>query len=325
MQSSRQSLSAAQSRRSGFTLIELLVVMAIIALLASLLFPAIQRVREGGRRTACLSQLHNLAIAAHNYHAVYKTIPSGWITDNNPPCNIQLQVPQPIQVKITNNQTVNLTDYSISQEWGWHAMLLPQIEESNLLPDWNVAKLSQAMPQGGGNPGAPAATQNWQRIQFPIEIYVCPSAVMPNSRPNGLGYTTYRGNYGYWPVTQQTPLDNGTFYANSRVDLDRDIQDGTSHTIMFGESLLGFWGDANSCCARFRDDFATPNYFDQYWNRQDACGTNVHFFGWGSYHGEVANFVFADGHEASIPKNTDRIVLQAIATRNGGEPQRLNQ
>jgi prepilin-type N-terminal cleavage/methylation domain-containing protein len=314
--------------RSGFTLIELLVVMAIIALLASLLFPAIQQVREGGRRTQCLSNLHNIAIAQHNYHATFRTLPSGWISDvgnmsgTTPPtppaplCNVQLQVTQPIQLPIANRQRLSLTDYSVSQEWGWHALLLEQIEERNLAPDFLQPKLpAMGMTPAGGN--------NWSKLQQSIEIYTCPSAALPSARPSALGYTNYRGNMGYWPMNQ-TALDNGTFFMNSHIDLDRDITDGTSHTMMLGESLFGFWGDALSCCSRMRDDYATPNYFDQFWQSQDSCGTNTYFFGFGSFHGgDLINVVFADAHESSIPKNTDRIVLQAIATRNGGEPQRL--
>jgi prepilin-type N-terminal cleavage/methylation domain-containing protein len=300
----------------GFTLVELLVVMAIIALLASLLFPAIQRVREGGRRTACLNQMHNLAIASHDYNNVYRTLPSGWISDFSGPPAVTVNIQQPIQLQIANNQQLNITgQYEVSAEWGWHALMLEQIEESNLRPDWNIPKVD---PFAGG--GAPP-TVNWQRIQYDIEVYTCPSASMPNVRPGNLGYTNYRGNLGYWPQSAAAPLDNGPFYVNSHVELDRDFRDGTAHTLMFGESLLGFWGDAYSCCARFRDDYANPNYFDQYWNG----GTPArHFFGFGSYHGDMVNFVFADAHQLSIAKNTDRIVLQAIATRNGGEPQRIS-
>jgi prepilin-type N-terminal cleavage/methylation domain-containing protein/prepilin-type processing-associated H-X9-DG protein len=47
----------------GFTLIELLVVIAIIALLMSILFPALNRAREQGKRAVCLNNLRNLTLA----------------------------------------------------------------------------------------------------------------------------------------------------------------------------------------------------------------------------------------------------------------------
>lgn len=49
--------------RAGFTLIELLVVIAIIAILMSILIPALNRAREQGKRAACLSNLKNLTLA----------------------------------------------------------------------------------------------------------------------------------------------------------------------------------------------------------------------------------------------------------------------
>ncbi len=93
----------------GFTLIELLVVIAIIAILISLLLPAVQQAREAARRTQCKNNLKQLGLAMHNYHDVHGCIP---IADVNGSSN-------PVSA---------------------HARLLPYIEQTALynLVDFNV-------------------------------------------------------------------------------------------------------------------------------------------------------------------------------------------
>ena len=56
-----------KARQRGFTLIELLVTIAIIAILASILFPVFARARENARRASCMSNLKQLALSTLMY------------------------------------------------------------------------------------------------------------------------------------------------------------------------------------------------------------------------------------------------------------------
>jgi prepilin-type N-terminal cleavage/methylation domain-containing protein/prepilin-type processing-associated H-X9-DG protein len=72
---------APQVVRRGFTLIELLVVVSIIALLVSILMPALGKAREQAKNSVCKSNLKQLATAFYYYVEKYNTFPAP--TDNN--------------------------------------------------------------------------------------------------------------------------------------------------------------------------------------------------------------------------------------------------
>lgn len=305
--------------RRGFTLVELLVVIAIIGLLVSMLMPAVQRARESARRTACINNMKQLGLASHNYLDAHRKFPSGWIEDTSTQtCEIlidQSRFNEPLILPQPNNQTTPpILEWGLGPHWDWHALMLPQIEQGVL--DINFTQAKTAVNTTGGNPEP--VDSNWEYIQIPLEAYVCPSASYPSSRPANLGYTSYRGNMGAWTQAQAQaaggPLNNGIFYQNSDID-DRDINDGMSNTILFGETLFGFWADNYACCARARDD---QPLFDGYWNVQGVC-ENVHFFGFGSFHGDVVNFCLADGSVRSIAKNIEEATFWSLCTRNGRE------
>lgn len=61
----------AHKHRNGFTLIELLIVIAIIAILAAILFPVFGRARENARRASCASNMKQLGLGLIQYAQDY--------------------------------------------------------------------------------------------------------------------------------------------------------------------------------------------------------------------------------------------------------------
>ncbi len=70
----------ARRGKSAFTLIELLVGIAIMSLLAAILFPVFGRVRENARRASCQSNLKQIGLAIHQYTQDYdERMPLGYV------------------------------------------------------------------------------------------------------------------------------------------------------------------------------------------------------------------------------------------------------
>src|SRR4051794_16138712 len=65
----------------GFKLVELIVVMGIIAVLLALLLPATRSTRGAARRSQCVNNLKQIALALHSYEQAHKALPPAYTVD----------------------------------------------------------------------------------------------------------------------------------------------------------------------------------------------------------------------------------------------------
>lgn len=117
-------MNSVQTFNRGFTLIELLTVLVVIALLVSILLPAVSQSREAARRAACQNNLHQLALALHAYHASHRMLPSGSVNETGP---VRAGV-------FTENH------------FGWIAQILPQLDQVNFWRQFDFTRTSYDQP-----------------------------------------------------------------------------------------------------------------------------------------------------------------------------------
>jgi prepilin-type N-terminal cleavage/methylation domain-containing protein len=304
------------SRRSpnGFTLIELLVVIAIIGVLVALLLPAVQSAREASNRAKCQANLKQLGIAAQLYHDSFNVFPSGWY------CMAPTYDANNNLINGDINCATPGTPYQ-NYMWGMLPGLFTKLEQTNLFNELNFY-----LP--------PTNAENATSIRRTIDVLVCPSNRRPETAVSstGTGFTPkigpsdYRGNMASGrlasdvdgtpcPPTGQASLtcyfyDNGLTFQNSSVNMS-EITDGSTNTILIGETLTGNWAYATSCCVRTDVDRSI--------NKPIIVGNQNYYTYWISKHPGQVNFVNCDGSIRPVSQTINKLVLNKLMTRNGGE------
>ena len=105
-----------QSAKKAFTLIELLVVMAILALLAAILFPVFARVRENARRSSCQSNLKQIGLGIAQYAQDYDERLPGRVTGAGYEAQSWRRVTQPY-VKSAQLFSCSSNPFNTKQPW----------------------------------------------------------------------------------------------------------------------------------------------------------------------------------------------------------------
>jgi type II secretory pathway pseudopilin PulG len=187
-----------------------LVVIFIIGVLAALLLPAIGSAREAARRTQCVNNLRQLALAIHGFHDANRRLPG----------------------------FANSTGGKANRMAAWPIMLFPYIEESNLWSLWN----DPSPPPANANPVAPLdilvcpsdppedpATANLSYVANCGIPILAPQGPMPNAN----GQATADGVF-FIRYEPKSLLISPTVIWSINF---RRIADGLSKTLMLSENI----------------------------------------------------------------------------------------
>ncbi len=285
MSSTNRSLRSRPPQRAAFTLVELLVVIAIIGILVGLLLPAVQAAREAARRVSCMNNMTQLGLGMQHHDFSLEHLPSGVINPDGP-----------------------IRNEAIGQHVSWTVQILPFIEQQNAFKLFDI------------DAGAYAEVNAEVRRQA-VPTFLCPSypgASIVNDGSVRAGVSTYSGCYN----DQEAPIDfdnNGTLFLDSRIRYS-DILDGSSQTILLGESIpdkntLG-WVSGTRATLRNTSGFEETRN----WTREGSGDTGTLEVGkFGSFHTGGAVFTFADGSVRFISQNIDPDLFRKFGNRADGE------
>ncbi len=184
-----------QRSRRGFTIIELLVVIAIIAVLISLLLPAVQSAREAARRTQCKNNLHQHGLAIFNLESATRNLPTSgeggdYSTRTNP----------------SSGATPPFTTFAL---YSCQTAIAPYAEEQVLTVQYNYNYVYNDLN----------APKNQTAAKTIIPWMLCPSNSLYAPDPDGYGTTDYM-------ITNYTDIDPTTGVRNKLTRMDGGLSVG---------------------------------------------------------------------------------------------------
>jgi len=205
-------------RRVGFTLIELLVVLAIIGVVVGLLLPAVQAAREAARRSRCVNNLKQLALAVQAYADVAGVLPPAAATG-----------PQ------------------WSNNFSMKARILPYLEQAALYDSLNQSYFQES------GPNATSLTTLVDVFLCPSDPNVpCGTSDLPGAGARQVGYTSYPNNLGTTPANNAGRYDGPAYFMGASVSRSlaglapavglAAVTDGASNTALWSEMVRGRHG-----------------------------------------------------------------------------------
>jgi prepilin-type N-terminal cleavage/methylation domain-containing protein/prepilin-type processing-associated H-X9-DG protein len=276
---------AAARRSGGFTLIELLVVIAIIAILVSLLLPAVQQAREAARRTQCKNHLKQIGLALHNYHDIHRVFPLS-TTGSSP-----------------SGAGCGNGFYS------WLAMILPQMEQGNLYNSVNfqvgmMDQCNMTFSSEYAHLTISKTHQNAKAASTVVPTFLCPSDTYAMTETFGSAMAapgSYSANAG-WPEQTTGPdgtstpmrVQNGFLgMVNPKspapwqqpVVSIRDLTDGASNTTAVSERMINSLVPYNAWFGETMDISSAPQSVLSYCGSSTGIPRSLPF--WVNYCGSV--------------------------------------
>ena len=290
---SRQVRGSSTKSRPAFTLVELLVVIAIIAMLVTLLLPAVQSAREAARRSQCQNNLRQIGLAVVNYTDTHaEVLPMG---------------------------RENTHHFSVS----WAFRILPFLEDAAV----HDAFVKGQKVEDGRNAIAmrtPVPTYVCPARRSTDDLVDFDNDDSPTRTPKSAAPGDYAASAGpfvtYGNAGEKNPRESGVIYTKSEVKL-RQVTDGTSKTLLVGERHVipkGAFGRKG-----FEDYDRGDTAFlsgDNPWTIFGATAPgfptsrmdrNIDKFG-SDHTGRMAQFVFVDVHVKPIDYSISASVLHSL-------------